>query len=298
MSEARTLPDLQDLWDFGAPAESEIRFREILPRARTVGDADYLGQLLTQIARARGLQDDFDGAHALLDEADELLTDACTIGRIRALLERGRTCNSAGHTGEALALFLKAYVRAYRAEEDFYAVDALHMLGIAAELDDAIEWNELAMTMAERSDDDRARGWLGSLCQNQGYAYLQRGELDAARSCFDRMLAFAEARGCQEDERIARWFIGRVLRGQGRAEEALAIQQVLLEAHAAAETEDEGFIAEEIGECLWALGRRDEARGHLATAHEKLSRMAWLVRQEPDRVSRLGDRAGRAPSAS
>src|SRR5438552_1647807 len=45
------LPDFTKLWDFANPAETECRFRAIVPRAKLSHDAEYLAQLLTQIAR-------------------------------------------------------------------------------------------------------------------------------------------------------------------------------------------------------------------------------------------------------
>ena len=65
------LPDFNLLWDYGQPAETEARFRELLPAARACGDRDYYLQLLTQIARAQGLQKRFEQAHATLDHVRE-----------------------------------------------------------------------------------------------------------------------------------------------------------------------------------------------------------------------------------
>ena len=46
--------DFDAAWDYGDPAASEQRFRELLPRAEQDGDRSYHAQLLTQIARAQG----------------------------------------------------------------------------------------------------------------------------------------------------------------------------------------------------------------------------------------------------
>ena len=70
------LPDFDSQWDHDHPDATETRFRAILLEARRAGDADYLAQLLTQIARAEGLQMKFDDASRTLDEAEGLLTEA------------------------------------------------------------------------------------------------------------------------------------------------------------------------------------------------------------------------------
>ena len=66
MADEEKLPDLYPLLKWHKAADTEKVLREILPRAREAGDANYLGELLTQIARTRGLQKDSAGAHELL----------------------------------------------------------------------------------------------------------------------------------------------------------------------------------------------------------------------------------------
>ena len=44
---------------------------------------------------------------------------------------------------------------------------------------------------------------------------------------------------------------------------------------------------EELGECLLALGRADDARPFFARAAERLGADAWLAAHEPDRLDRL-----------
>jgi hypothetical protein len=59
--------------------------------------------------------------------------------------------------------------------------------------------------------------------------------------------------------------------------------------------ERDGFVFEEIGECLLLLNRAEEARRYFAKAYEILSQDAWLAEKEPERLARLkslGNRAG------
>ena len=64
------------------------------------------------------------------------------------------------------------------------------------------------------------------------------------------------------------------------------MQRELLREHEAEKTAD-GFVLEEIAECLHVLGRPDEARPFFARAYEELTRDAWLSEQEPERLERL-----------
>jgi tetratricopeptide (TPR) repeat protein len=261
--------------------------RALLPAAERSGDASYLAQLLTQIARAQGLQREFDAAHLTLDGVERMLTDKLTVARIRHLLERGRVFNSSNKPTEARPLFLQAWLLALDANEDFYAVDAAHMLAIVESPDEAIRWNEKAMALAERSANEKAKNWLGSLYNNLGWAHHDKGDYAQALECFEKDIAWFTARGKRDEERVARWSVARTLRSLGRLDEALARQRELLAEQHAQKLDADGYVPEEIAECLHALGRADEAKPYFAEAHAQLSKDAWLVANEPQRIERL-----------
>src|SRR5215207_4714581 len=89
------LEDFDKLWDYNDPAATERKFRELLPTAEGSADSSSHAQLLTQIARAQGLQDRFEDAHATLDAVGKMLAADMKLARVRYLLERGRVFNSA-----------------------------------------------------------------------------------------------------------------------------------------------------------------------------------------------------------
>ena len=244
------------------------------------------------MARAVGLQRRFDEARALLDEAVLLLPEAGAVAVIRYQLESGRVHNSAGETAKAREFFQQAWEMARAVAEDgcaadAAAVDAAHMLAIAAETrQETLRWNERALELAEASDDERAQRWRASLLNNLGWARHDGGYYEAALDLFERALAERQKRGPNQETRIARWCVARCLRSLGRLEEALAQQRELL-AEEEAFGETAGFTWEEIGECLLALGREVEARPHFAQAYAALSQDAWLVAEEGERLARL-----------
>jgi hypothetical protein len=51
-------------------------------------------------------------------------------------------------------------------------------------------------------------------------------------------------------------------------------------------------VHEEIGECLLARGRLDDARPHFAQAYTLLSQDPWLLAQESARLERLRNLGG------
>lgn len=278
--------DFDSLWNYNDPAGTETKFRDLLPSAEAHPDPEYHPQLLTQIARTLGLQRKFEKAHALLDEVEPLLAEDTPVARVRYLLERGRTFNSSGEKALAKPLFLKAWDLARALGEDFYAVDAAHMVAIVEPGESGLEWNMTAIQYAEGSEQERARGWLGSLYNNTGWSYHDLGEFEKALDLFERALAFREQQGGEENIRIARWCIARCLRSLGRVEEALKIQLALLE-EARRTGAPDGYTHEELGELLLLKGQAEQARPHFTTAYEILSQDPWLVENETERLARL-----------
>ena len=287
------LDELDLLWDFDDPAESEARFSALLPRARSEQDGAYEAETLTQLARAQGLQRRFGDAAATLDEAEEALRPADARGRLRLLLERGRLANTSGEPGRGREPFLAAWELAGAVGEDALAVDAAHMLGIVEPPDEARSWNERAMALARSSADPRACRWVGSLANNMGWARHDAGDDDDAIELFELARDEWLADGRIDRARIARWSIARCLRSQGELEAALAEQEALrvdLEALG----EADGYVFEELGECLLALGRDEEARPHFGRAAELLAGDPSLA-GEAERLERLRSLAQTEP---
>jgi tetratricopeptide (TPR) repeat protein len=284
---AEVLPDFNEMWDYQNPDSTEARFREILPAAKRSGDASYHAQLLTQIARSQGLQRKFEEAHETLDKVEGMLTDDLALAKVRYLLERGRVYNSSGKVDSARPHFLRAWERGLESGEDYYAVDAAHMMAIIEPPEEQLVWAEKAMAHAEASSDERAKKWLGSLYNNTGWTYHDMGEYETALELFEKSHSWNMEHGDDRRVRIARWTIARAYRSLGRLEEALAIQHSLKQEIEDKGIEPDGYVYEEIGECLLALGKAAESREYFRLAYDHLSEDEWLQANEADRLSRL-----------
>jgi tetratricopeptide (TPR) repeat protein len=278
---------LDSLWDFNNPQGSEIAFRKLIPDEDQSVDTAYLVELLTQIARAQGLQMKFKEAQATLDQAESLLTDDMVVPRIRYLLERGRVYNSSKQPEAAEPYFLKAWKLARENGEDFYAVDALHMLAIVTDPELQLSWAEAAIDAAEKSKEERAKTWLGALYNNAGWTYFDLGKYDKALDMFEKSLAWNHEYGNAERVRTARWAIARDYRALGRLHEALEIQRGLEQEMKAEGNEPDGYVYEEIAECLLAMDRVDESKPYFKLAYEYLSKDDWMKADEPERLKRL-----------
>ncbi|WP_422657598.1 tetratricopeptide repeat protein [Paenibacillus sp. EC2-1] len=277
--------DFDKLWDYNHADESERKFRRVLMEVQNTADLNYISELLTQIARALGLQRKFDEAHEILDQVESNLVDTKPKTQIRYLLERGRVLNSSARQEEALPLFVEAWELGGESGEDALAVDAAHMLGIAETTPELrMDWNMLALEYAEQHPN--ASRWLGALYNNIGWAQVEAGNLPEALDLFERALQFRQGQGREDLIFIAKWSIAKVLRLMKQTSRALEMQQLLL-TEVEQGVEPDGYVYEEIGECLYALDRRVEASPYFSKAYELLSLDQWLTSNEPDRIARL-----------
>jgi tetratricopeptide (TPR) repeat protein len=281
----KELSDFDSLWDYSRPAETEARFRELLPAAE---DSPALGaELLTQIARAQGLQGRFAEARATLDDLEPNLSGLPLRPRIRYLLELGRVYNSSGDPALARPFFAEALqLAAADPRESFFAVDAAHMLAIVAAPEEALAWNLRALELVEASTDSRTRNWRGSLLNNIGWSYHEAGDFNNALEFMERALDIRREQGQAAEIRIARWCVARVRRNLGQLAAALSEQRTLLAEYDALD-ERSGYVYEEIGECLLGMGDSAAARSFFALAYQELAADPWLVAHEPARMIRL-----------
>ncbi|MEW7865602.1 tetratricopeptide repeat protein [Aeromonas diversa] len=282
------IPDFMACWDYAQPAATAERFIALLPQLAECDDPQPLLELKTQLARTHSLRRQFDEAHALLDEVEPALTDATPRARLRYLLERGRSFNSAGRRPEALPCFEQAWQLALKLHEDTLAVDAAHMMAIALPTTEQTRWHQQAIALAERSKEEGARRWLPSLWNNLAWTLFDQGRLDEALTLQHKCLEWHEEHERVKQAFIARWSIGRILREQGKRDEAWASQLALQEAMDEAGQAPDGYLFEELGEL--ALLRQDPevaSEEFFARAWFLLSKEAGLAPERLERLKRL-----------
>lgn len=279
--------DIDSYWEYADPAASEARFRDLLGQVQ----ADERLEVQTQIARTYGLRRDFAQAHRLLDEVEPQLAAAGAAPRVRYLLERGRTYNSAGDKERAKPLFLEAWLVATAAGLEGLAVDAAHMVPIVVGGTEGAEWTTRGVELARRSGDPKARAMLPALLNNHAWNLHDEGRFEEALPVFREAETAWLATGRQPQGRIARWSVARCLRSLGRYDEALAIQRALEQEWAAAGQAD-GYVFEEIAELLDATGQPEQAKPYFRRAADELGKDTWFAENESRRLARLRSRGG------
>ncbi|MEP7183482.1 MAG: tetratricopeptide repeat protein [Betaproteobacteria bacterium] len=290
---AKFSADADATWNYARPAESEQRFRAELGQW-PAGDPQAL-VLLTQIARAQGLQRQFADAHTTLDAIEPRLAGAPAHVRVRFLLERGRVFNSAGTQARAAPLFAEAVALAECDGDDFYAIDALHMLGIAAPPSERLDWDLKALAATERTTDLRSKRWLAPLYNNIGHAHQERGDFTTALAFYRKALPAYEARGDPGSVRVARWMIARTQRSLAQLDEAEVTQRALLTEYGRL-GETNGYVFEELAEIALARGDAQAAQPWAAKAYAALKDDPGFAADQPPRLARLAAvAAGKAP---
>jgi tetratricopeptide (TPR) repeat protein len=112
------------------------------------------------------------------------------------------------------------------------------------------------------------------------------GEFASALEAFEKAEACRRSKGSVKEIRVAVWCVARALRSLGRVDEALS-RQMALKAELESAGESDGFVFEEIAECLLVLKRLEEARPHFSKAYQLLAKDTFLVEREPERLARL-----------
>ena len=285
------LPNFDAMWDYAHPDSTEIKFAEILPlltgSPETTYDAEYHVELLTQIARAQGMQGKFDEAGRTLETADSILTANMKTGKIRYLLEKGRILNYSGKREVAKPIFLEAYDFGKENALDYYTLDAAHMLGIGGSPEKQLDWSLKAMEIAEVSSDQRCKGWLGALYNNIGWTYHDLKEYEKALGLFQKGYKWRKTQNNEQATRIAKWSVGRCLRSLEKYDEALNIQNGLLQEFEEKQIEQDGYVFEEMAELYLIKKNRSEATKYFKLAYEYLSKDEWLTANESERLERI-----------
>lgn len=258
--------DVQSLWNFDQPAQSEARFRAALGSAQ--GDDALI--LRTQIARTFSLRGRFDEAHRELDAVDALLPTAGPEPKVRALLERGRTLRSSKQPAQAKPLFERAFEQADAAGLAGLAADALHMVALVEPgTQGQIDGHRKVIAYARRSADPKARYWEAPGLNNLGVALNDAGRHEEALAVFREMLPVRERLGDAGAVRVARWMLAHTLRLLGRADEALAMQ-LDLERQFQAAGETDPYVFEELALLYQARGDANRA-AHYQALHRQAS---------------------------
>jgi tetratricopeptide (TPR) repeat protein len=284
---SQTMTHFDEHWNYNAPEKTRQLFLQEKNKLSLDSQPALYLELLTQLARTHSLQAQFKEAHQLLDQVQLHWDKATPVVKVRYFLERGRTFNSAKEKDQAMVLFESALALAQEHQLAFYAVDAAHMLGIAAPAEAQMQWNLKAIELAENAKEERAKNWLGSLYNNLGWTYHELGDYQKALAFFEKTVVWHEQKQSKEGLLIAKWSVARAHRSLGAYQEALQQQTELMQERQRLNLTESGYVYEEMAENLQALHRETEAQPYFEKAYLLLSQDLWLQKHEAPRLERL-----------
>jgi tetratricopeptide (TPR) repeat protein len=240
------------LWDFDDPAGSQERFADA---AAGEPAPAHRASLLTQVARAQVLQDEFGAAHTTLDAVGDpaRLADEPAV---RALLERGRLHYFEGTPDDAVPAYRAAFDRATAAGLAGLAVDAAHMLAIVRPEAEHEEWVRVGLSLADGSADPLVPGMVAALLTNLAWCHVDNERWEQALELFERVVEIRRS-GDAASLHTAQWTRAWVLRALGRHEDALGQLRQLAASPAGAA---DPCVATEITENERALSHRQRSR--------------------------------------
>ncbi len=279
---------LRPLWDFQDLDASEERFRAQLSRETT---DEGRAEVLTQLARIEGLRGDFDRGETLIEEAealagDDLVARTSVDSRARSAspLERGRR-------GRAPALRVGGSDGAGGARTTSSPRTRCTWRHSPRRGATASSRGHSAGSTSQKSTT-AARYWLGPLLNNLGWEYYEAGELEPALDAFERALRARERDPSKpEPIALARYAVGKALRGLGRSDEAIPLLEQAV-AWAEAEGAPDGWYHEELAEEYAAVGREGDAREQARLAIPLLLEADPGFEADEERVGRLRALAG------
>jgi tetratricopeptide (TPR) repeat protein len=277
---------LRPLWDFGDLDATEERLRAAFDEETA---DDGRAEVLTQLARVEGLRGDFESGEGLVEEAAALASEG-GIAQARVHLERGRLRRSSGDREGALPLFESAFATATDLGQWFIAADAAHMVALVApNREGFVEWTQRGIDLADEHAE--ASYWVGPLLNNLGWEHYEAGDLEQALDAFERALA-ARKREPENEEPIAlaRYAVGKALRGLGRSEEAIPLLERAA-AWAADNGTPDGWYHEELALEYDAVGRADDARDQARLAIPLLEEADGAFADGSERKARLSSLA-------
>ncbi|RZA08955.1 MAG: hypothetical protein EOP11_03225 [Proteobacteria bacterium] len=289
------LIDIDALWDYKNPRESEKKFRVALQENRLQQNKEWVLELQTQIARALGLQKNFDKAKETLSAIEPAIKQGSFLrAEVRFLLERGRLLYLQKKEAASRPFFAKAHELSLERDLDYFVVDSANMLGIVEKGQSARdEWKLKALEFAESSEDAATRAWLGTLYHDYAWVKFDAGDKEGALKLFQKSSVAMLKKGDLAGERVARWCGAKIKRLLGKSHEALR-DQLKLESEYRRLNAPDGFVLEELAEIHQELGEKEKARAYFHDAYMILAQDGWMVSTQRTRLERLKKLGGMA----
>ncbi len=283
--------DFSAFWKYQDPGATHRELDKLLEDT-SVEQKLTRAEILTQMARARGLQQRFEEGEKYLMRALKLIGgNDKSRAYMRYLLEYGRLRLSAKDVNAARISFLTVWDKARQYNYPSLAVDAAHMMAIVEEPEKQLGWSEKAIEYIENSESNKVSGWLGPLYNNTGWSYHDLGQYDKAMELFKKSYDFRKARNDTMSILVAEWTIARGMRSLNQIEEAKKIQLKLENEFLEFTGKPYGYVYEELMEIALIEKDNEKVKEYAQKAYDIMSKDKYTLTYERNKLDRFKELA-------
>ena len=183
-------------------------------------------------------------------------------------------------------IFARAWTLATDSNLPFFAIDAALMLSSIRPPKFQNEWLKKALDIVESSGDTNVRLWLAQLLFLQGWHEYDFRQFEGALESFTRALEQPLIIADETKGFALQWSRARTLRALGRTQDALVIQEGLLD-KMRAKGKVNGHVYLEVAECKQLLNAKEEAKSYFESAYAELSANSWYSDNRIDELERM-----------
>lgn len=258
--------------DYAAAGEL---YKQAATAAEQTGDLTVQVEALAQVARAYSIQGQLAAGEPWLKQAAELASPSDPIAWSRFQNVTGIFQRERGERELATETFIRLYD--YCREREMYrrAIDAAHMVAIAADLETQIAWAYKGIAAAEAGGYE---DWLAILWNNLGWTLDDLGRYSESLTALRKARDYHWRTGSDLMKLIADWSLGHALRMTEKADSARIVMEATLawaqrryEADPSpTEAEWLGFVYQELGEQRLLAGDRADGIRQLEMAYTRL----------------------------
>jgi len=250
-------------------------YEEAAKAAEEEGRRSTRIEALAQVARSYSITGDGEKGESWLNQAAALAQESEPLGWSRYRLVLGVYQREAGQREAATQTFIELYEYCLAHDLHERAVNAAHMVAIAADLETQVVWGKKGIAAAEAGGHEE---WLGPLWNNLGWTYDDLGRYEDSLQALITAREYHYRGGSDHAKLVADWSVGHAHRVVG---EAGIAHEWLTDVHLRATQRYErdrspdtaewvGHAARELAELAVAGGKTEEAYDLMREALSRL----------------------------
>lgn len=257
-------------------AGAQLIYARAAEEAKAGGDTALEAESCAQVARMHSQLKDPVGGTPWLARAERLTTREMPEAWGRLLIVQGVYAREAGDRTRAVQIFEECYEYCMAHELHHRAVDAAHMVAIAADKQTREVWAKKGIAAAEAAGES---AWLGPLWNNLGWDYIDEGRYPEALHALREAQTAHHVGGHPLAALISDYSVGFALRMNGEYAQARGIQEAVHKTALRALDEGDAQMLEWVAQSRRELGELDAAEGDTQSAADQIEEAIAELKQ-------------------